>query len=185
MQGVPLQVLLVTADRKRNLISTVDTKFKIGPIDRKEIQFDISSALVIDKMPSIDHSYPVVDNLKSFKNVTDLLQNNKFPTLLDSDLHIIVGIRKAALINYDKIRDPCSPGEPFVRCCKIGWAIFGSDPYLINKPLARCNFVHLSDEILEKKLTHRCMIHLPSAHTILTMPRRLMIRLSSRNIKAL
>ena len=56
LQGVPLQVLLVTADGKRNLISTIDTKFKIGPIDRKEIKFDITSALVIDQMPSIDHS---------------------------------------------------------------------------------------------------------------------------------
>ena len=143
-------MLLVTADGKRNLIFTVDAKFKISPIDQKEIQFDISSALVIDKMPSIGHSYPVADNLKSFKNVTDLLQNNKFHTLLDFDLHIIVGICEAALINYDKIRVPCSPGEPFVGRCKIGWAIFGPDSYIRNKPLARYNFIRLSDEILEK-----------------------------------
>ena len=51
LQGVPLQVLLDTADGKRNLISAIDTKFKIGPIDRKEIKFDISSALAIDQMP--------------------------------------------------------------------------------------------------------------------------------------
>ena len=105
------------------MISTADTKFKIGPIDQKKIQFDISSALVIDKMPLIYHSYPVIDNLKSFKNLADLLQNNNFPTLFDSDLHIIVGIRKAGLINYDKIRETCSPGEPFVGCCKISWAV--------------------------------------------------------------
>ena len=107
--------------------------------------------MVIDQMPSIDHSYPVADNLNSFKNLTDLLQNNKFPNLFDSDLHIIVGIREAGLINYEKIRKPCNPGKPFTRLCEIGWTVFGPNPYLKNKPLARCNFVRLSDEILEIK----------------------------------
>ena len=54
LYGVPLQVLLVTADGKRNLISTFDTKFKIGPIDKKEMKFNIPSALVSDQMPLID-----------------------------------------------------------------------------------------------------------------------------------
>ena len=152
LQGLPLQVLLVTADGKRNLISTIDTKFKIGPIDKKEIKFDISSALVLDQMPSIDHSYPIADNLNSFKNLTDLIQNNKFPNLFDSDLHVIVGIREAGLINYEKIRKPCNPGEPFAARCKIGWTVFGPAPHLKNKPLTRCNFIRLSDEILEKKV---------------------------------
>ena len=54
LQEVPLQVLLVTADGKRNLISTIDTKFKVGPIDNKGLKFDINSALVPDQMSSID-----------------------------------------------------------------------------------------------------------------------------------
>ena len=135
-------------------------------------------------MPSIDHSYPVTDNLKSFKNLADLLQNNKFPTLFDSDLHIIVGIREAGLINYDKIREPCSPGEPFVGRCKIGWAVFGSDPYLKTSLLPVVILFAFRTKYLKKKLTPCCMNHLLSAHTILTMPCRLMIRLSLRNITA-
>ena len=140
LQGVPLQVLFVTADGKRNLISTVDTKFKIGPIDRKETKFDISSALVIDKMPAIDHSYPVAENLNSFKNLTDLLQNNKFPNLFDSDLHIIVGIREADLINYDKIREPCNPGNHSQAVAKLAGPFLDPNLFLKNKPLARCIF---------------------------------------------
>ena len=50
LQRVPPQVLLVTADRKRNLVSTYNTKFKIGLIDKMETKFNISSALVLDNM---------------------------------------------------------------------------------------------------------------------------------------
>ena len=64
---VLLQVLLVTADGKRNLVSTFDTKFKIGPIDKKETKFNIDSALVLDQMPSIEQNFPVATNLDSFK----------------------------------------------------------------------------------------------------------------------
>ena len=85
LYGVPLQVLLVTADGKRNLVSMYDTKFKIGPIDKKEIKFNISSALVSDKMLSIDQNFPVAANLSSFKNLNDSIQNNKFSNLYDSD----------------------------------------------------------------------------------------------------
>ena len=66
LQGVPLQVLLVTADGKRNLISTINTNFKGGPIDRKGIKFNISSALVLDQMPSIDQNCPIAPNLGFF-----------------------------------------------------------------------------------------------------------------------
>ena len=41
--------------------------------------------------------------------------------------------------------------EPFAGCCKIGWRVFGQEPFLKNKPFTRCNFVRLSDEFLEKK----------------------------------
>ena len=64
-QGVPLQVLLVTTDGKRNLISTNDTKFKIGPIDKKTIKFNKSSALVSDQMHSIDQNCHIASNLGS------------------------------------------------------------------------------------------------------------------------
>ena len=59
LQGIPLQVLLVTADGKRNLTSTIDTKFKVGPIDNKGVKFEINSALVLDKMPSTDQNCPI------------------------------------------------------------------------------------------------------------------------------
>ena len=62
LQGVPLQVLLVTADGKRNLISTIDTNFKVGPIDNNEVRYEINSALVLDQMPSIDQNCPTASN---------------------------------------------------------------------------------------------------------------------------
>ena len=135
LYGDPLQVLLVTADGKRNLVSTFDTKFKIGPIDNKESKFNISSALVLDQMPSIDQNFPVADNLGSFRNLTDLVQCNKFPNLYDSGLHLIIGIREAEIINFDKIRKPFNADEPFAVRCKIGWTVIGPDPFLRNKPL--------------------------------------------------
>ena len=90
LYGDPLQVLRVTADGKRNLVSTLDKKFKIGPIDNKDIKFNIASALVLDQMPSIDQNFLVAANLCSFKNLTDLVQSNKFPNLYDSGLHLII-----------------------------------------------------------------------------------------------
>ena len=152
LYGVPLQVLLVTADGTRNLVSTYDTKFKIGPIDKKETKFDISSALVLDKMPSIDQNFPTADNLRLFENMTDLIKGNKFPNLYDSELHVIIGIREAEIINFEKTRIPLNCDEPFAVRCKIGWTVFGPDPYLKNKPITWCNFVRLSDEMLEKKV---------------------------------
>ena len=59
LQGIPLQVLLITADGKQILISTIDTKFKVGPIDNKGVKFDINSALDLDQMPSIDQNCPL------------------------------------------------------------------------------------------------------------------------------
>ena len=104
MHGVTLQVLLVTADGTRNLVSTYHTKLKIGPIDQKETKFDISSVLVMDKMPSIDKIFPTADNLRLFKNATDLIKSNKFPKFYDTDLHIIIGIREAEMINFESTK---------------------------------------------------------------------------------
>ena len=87
LKGIPLQVLLVTADGKRNLISSIDTNFKIGPIGNNEARFEINSALVLDQMPSIDRNCPTATNLRSFGNATDLVRNNKFPNMVDSNMH--------------------------------------------------------------------------------------------------
>ena len=101
LKAVALQVLLVTADGKRNLISSIDTNFEIRPIDNSNAKFEISSALVLDQMPSIDKICPTASNLEPFENATDLIRNNKFPNLSDSSLNIIIGVREASLINYD------------------------------------------------------------------------------------
>ena len=135
LQGVPLQVLLVTADGRRSLVSTFDTKFRIGPIDNKATRFDISSALVLDRMPSVDRNFPVAENLCAFKNLADLVQGNKFPELYDSELHLIIGIREASIISYDKIRKLLKAVEPFAGCCKIGWISIWSRPVSKNKHL--------------------------------------------------
>ena len=106
----------------------------------------------MDDIPSIDQNFPIPSNLCSFKNTVDLIRNNKFPKLADSDLHLIIGIREAELINFEKIRKPCNSNEPFVGFCKLGWTVFGPDQYLKNKPITRCNFVCISDDTLENKV---------------------------------
>ena len=88
---------------KKNLISTIDTKIKIGPIDNKGINFNVASALVFNKMSSIDQNCPNASNLGFFKNATDLIQENKFPNIVDSSLHVIIGVREAGFINFEKI----------------------------------------------------------------------------------
>ena len=35
---------------------------------------------------------------------------------------------------------------------QAGFTVFEPDPYLKNKPMTRCNFVCIADDILEKKL---------------------------------
>ena len=110
-------------------MSTFDTKFRIRPINNKATRFDISSALVIYRMPSIDQHLPVAENLGGFKNLADLVQGKKFPELYDSELHLIIVVREISIINYDKIRKPLNMTEPFSGCCKIGWTVFGPDPF--------------------------------------------------------
>ena len=118
-----------------------DTNFKIGPIDSGAIKFDINQALVIKELPLLEQNFPTRKNLRFFKNTTDLVNNNKFPKLVDSRLNLIIGVRQYELINYEKIRKHAHPGEPFAGLCKLGWTIFRLDPYLKCKPTTRCNFV--------------------------------------------
>ena len=125
LYGVSLQVLLFTANGKRNLFSTFDTKLKIGSVDKKETKFNISIALFLDQMPSIDQIFSIAANLSSFKNLTNLIHNNKFPNLYDSELHIIIGIREAEIINFEKTRKPFHCDKPFDARCKIRWTVFG------------------------------------------------------------
>ena len=61
----------------------------------------------MDSLPSINQNFPIPSNMCSFKNTADLIWNNKFPKLADSDLHLIIGIHEAELINFEKIRKPC------------------------------------------------------------------------------
>ena len=114
LKGLPPEVFLVTADGKQNLISSIDTNFKIGPIDNSNTRFEIDSALVLDQMPSIEKNFPTASNLDCFENAADLIRKNKFPNLVDENLHLIVGIREANLINYDKVRKPSNTDQPFI-----------------------------------------------------------------------
>ena len=75
----------------------------------------------MDNLPSIDKNYPISNNLYFiFLNAEDLIKGNKFPNLPDSNMHIIIGIREASLINFEKIRKPSNINEPFVGHCKLG-----------------------------------------------------------------
>ena len=80
----------------------------------------------MDSHPSIDLHFPIPSNLCPFKNTADLIRNNKFPKLADSDMHLIIGIREGELTNIDKIRKACKNNEPFVGHCKQGWTAFGN-----------------------------------------------------------
>ena len=64
--GIPLQVLLVTADGARSLVLTSNTSFKIGPFDNPNLSFDISEALVMKNLPSIDKNYPIASSIYPF-----------------------------------------------------------------------------------------------------------------------
>ena len=107
------------------------------------MKFDVNQALVMDCLPNIDNNFPTSQNLHPFKNSSDLIRDNKFPCLIDTRLNLIVGIRQAGLINYEKIRKPENFGEPFAGKCKLGWTIFGPDPYLKSKTVTRCIFCAL------------------------------------------
>ena len=98
-KGIPLEVLLITANGSRNLISTFDTNFKVGPVD-SGVKFDISQALVMNDLPCIDNNFPTSENLRLFKNSSDLVNNGKFPKLIDTKLNLIIDVRQAELINY-------------------------------------------------------------------------------------
>ena len=156
--------MLITANGSRNLVSMQETSFRIGPIESRDVKYKISQALVMNSLPSIGQNFPIPSNLCSFKITADLFKTNKFPKVTDSDLHLIIGIREDELNNFEKIRKPSNSNEPFVGLCKLGWTVFGPDQYLNNKPMTRCNFVRISDDILEKKvdlLLHESFVEKP------------------------
>ena len=150
LKGVPLEVLLITANGSRNLVSIFDINFKVGPVHNSVDRFDINQALVMNELPPIEQNFPTRDNLRFFLNTADLVKNNKFPKLTDTRLNLIIGVCQTELINYDKLIKPANPGKPYVGLCKQGWTFFGPDPCLKSKPMTRCNFVHVSDDKLEK-----------------------------------
>ena len=102
--------------------------------------------------PLLRKNFPTASNLCGFENASDLVRNNKFPELIDENLHLIIGIRQSSLINYDRLREPDHPNEPFLAHCKLGWTAYGLDPNLRCRPFTRCNLVRSSDEFLEKKI---------------------------------
>ena len=105
-----------------------------------------------------------------------MVKSNKFPKLADTRLNLIIGVRQAELINYEKLRKPANPGEPYVGLCKLGWTIFRPDPYLKSKPMTRCNFIHVSDDMLEKRLIYYYMNPSPKGLMILIKRLLLMIK---------
>ena len=57
LKGVPLEVLLITADGKRSVVSSIDTNFSIGPVDHIPTKFEIKNALVLNEMPPIGKNF--------------------------------------------------------------------------------------------------------------------------------
>ena len=53
LNGVPLEVLLITANGSQNLVSSFDTNFKIGLSHSSIEKFNINQALVMDELSSI------------------------------------------------------------------------------------------------------------------------------------
>ena len=135
LSGVPLQVLLITVNGSRSLVSTYNPSFKIGPLDNFHVNFKMCEESVMDDLPSIDKNYPISNNLYSPKNAEDLIKGNKFLNLSDSNLPIIIGICEASLINFEKIRKPSNLNEPFVGHCKLGWTVLEPDPQLKSKSM--------------------------------------------------
>ena len=75
-------------------------------------------------MHSINQNFSTADNLRLFKNRTNLIKGNKIPILFDTELHVIIVIREDKIINFEKTRKSLTCDEPFVLRCKIGWAGF-------------------------------------------------------------
>ena len=60
MKGVPLEVLLITANGSRNLVSTFGTNFKITSAHDSAAKFDINQALVMNELHPLNKIFPLV-----------------------------------------------------------------------------------------------------------------------------
>ena len=169
-------MLLIASDCNRSLITSVETSFQVGSVDDSQGKFKIGSALVLDNMPSIEKNFPTASNRGCFGHASDLVRENKFPFLIDKNLHLIIGVREANLINSDEVRTPVSSEQPFLSHCKIGRTAFGPDKSLRNSLLTHCNLIRCTDELLEKKLMPYCTNPLLSVRMTSTVHRLLMIR---------
>ena len=107
---------------------------------------------MVEKLPSINNCFPTAENLKHFKNASDLVRSGKFPNLSDDALHILIGIKESYMTSFTKIRKPLKLDQPYIARCSLGWVPFGRDSKLKNESLVRCNYIRTVDEKLEKRL---------------------------------
>ena len=107
---------------------------------------------MVEKMRAINNCYPNSENLKYFNNVSDLVQSGKFPDLVDSNLHLLIGIKETYMTSFSKVRTPFKSDQPYIAKCLLGWVPFGRDSNLKAESLVRCNYIRTVDEKLEKRL---------------------------------
>ena len=125
------------------MISTVSTVFDVSSIS-DSTHSKISDALVINKLPSIGLNFLTNDKTSCFTNAGDLTNLDLFPTLSDSNLHIIIGIKEAKLFLFDSKHNHVVDLEPYVAHCKLGWSVYSPDKFVNSKIIAHCNFVGIT-----------------------------------------
>ena len=103
LEGDRLQVILVKADGERSLISSQNTNFRFGSYDKINVNFKISDALVLDRLPDLEGNFPTKQNLKHFSNGRKLLNANEFPELNDTRLHLMFEIKETELMHYTHV----------------------------------------------------------------------------------
>ena len=119
LKGVPLEVLLITANGSRNLVSTFDTNFKIGPAHNSVEKFNISQALVMDELLSIEKIFSTRNNLRFYIEVDNSVMCDKSDSCGDACIEKeVVEITNLSLqqnitpkgnvdVNHSKIKQNC------------------------------------------------------------------------------
>ena len=148
LKGDPINVKMLTADGRSSNICTAQVDFKIGTLSRNAT-YDISGALTMETLPSIDSNFPCISNLSCHEHLKDLTSN--FPLLSDQKLHVLIGTKECFISQQTRVRQ-APPGKPWAAKTKLGWVVYGEDNLLHSNDITRCNFVRTSNEELDRKL---------------------------------
>ena len=147
MKGPVKDIILNMADGTASPRSTTQVSFSLRNSFTGD-SFTVNKALVLEKLPCVQHVNPSTDGIEKYDHLRDLA--HYFPALEDTQLHMIIGGNHPELITPFEVRRAAA-GLPWAARCALGWVVYGTEDSSPDQLFSCCTTV-MSDEALSDKL---------------------------------